>query len=217
MASRLITEADVRMGRITDPLTVDRDIIVTPSALDLLFARGIRVVFARAGDLPRGETACAASPRQDVSVAPSAGEAPSCGCAKADTSAPLPATPPTAVPDRAGARTDRESDWVEVYRRGKTRRFDPTPFRAKVAGGASAAPNRDGDREVMISAIGNTTASAFIERVERLGHHILAFSRRDAHIVARVRLSGASGSIDAAISALESGSTGAELRVHRLL
>jgi len=45
VAKRLVTEADVAARATRDPLVVDDDTIVTPSALDLAHARGIPVVY----------------------------------------------------------------------------------------------------------------------------------------------------------------------------
>jgi hypothetical protein len=47
VAKRLVTEADVAARTSPDPLVVDEDTIVTPSALDLAHARGIPVVYKR--------------------------------------------------------------------------------------------------------------------------------------------------------------------------
>lgn len=52
MAARLITEADVRNGRVANPIVVDRDTAITPSALDRATQLGIPVLFDRGKPSP---------------------------------------------------------------------------------------------------------------------------------------------------------------------
>ncbi len=48
--SRLITDADVREGRVENPLVIDERTTITPAALDRACHLGIRVVYARGGE-----------------------------------------------------------------------------------------------------------------------------------------------------------------------
>ena len=52
MAARVITERDVLDGKVGDPIVVDLDTVITPSALDAADARGLRVEFRRGAQLP---------------------------------------------------------------------------------------------------------------------------------------------------------------------
>ena len=44
---KLITEQDVRRGQLGDPIVIDAETAITPSALDRASLMGIRVVFSR--------------------------------------------------------------------------------------------------------------------------------------------------------------------------
>lgn len=235
MVARLITENDVREGRIPDPLVVDRDTIITPSALDALYAQGIRVVYAR--DLAvSARTGSAAASIQDpqrvpleakraVSSEPTAASPssndppPSCGCAKGPSeTARSPAT--ARSPDPSPVPRAASGDWVEIYRKGRPRRFDATPFRparasshdrVEVSGIAVG-------REVLVSGVGAGNASAFVLAVESLGHRVLRFSQRTAgeriHLLAAIELGSGENSLDATFRAIESQECGFELRCH---
>jgi hypothetical protein len=67
--------------------------------------------------------------------------------------------------------------------------------------------------------VGSGSTRALIDAIERLGHRVVAFSRRDGrdggcHVLARVAL-GPTGAVEAAIAALEAVETGFEIRIHR--
>lgn len=54
MASRVITEADVRAQSGRAPIVVDESTAITPSALDLADRRGIPVIWKRGGPAQAG-------------------------------------------------------------------------------------------------------------------------------------------------------------------
>ena len=47
MAKRIITEADVRSMEVPSELLLDRDTVITPSAIDAAHTRGIRILYRR--------------------------------------------------------------------------------------------------------------------------------------------------------------------------
>ncbi|MBU0753994.1 MAG: hypothetical protein KJ645_02570 [Planctomycetes bacterium] len=47
MAKRIITEADVLKMAVPAEIFIDRETIVTPSALDAAFSRGVRVIYGK--------------------------------------------------------------------------------------------------------------------------------------------------------------------------
>ena len=51
---RLITEADVKSGRAGDPIVIDGDTLITPSALDQARLLGIEVRYRRGDQPPSG-------------------------------------------------------------------------------------------------------------------------------------------------------------------
>jgi hypothetical protein len=121
MSARLITESDVRAGRITNPLVIEPGTLITPAALDAAFVRGIRVIYAH--DRPRSTAIATPSVVSAAAAEPSAPPSdppPACSCgvgSKRDTAI-------------ASAPTAGDADWVATFRRGKPRRFDSTPFRS---------------------------------------------------------------------------------------
>lgn len=48
--AKLITEQDVRDGKVGDPIVIDADTRITPSALDRASLMGIRVVYGEPGE-----------------------------------------------------------------------------------------------------------------------------------------------------------------------
>lgn len=243
MVARLITENDVREGRISDPLVVDRDTIVTPSALDALYAKGIRVVYARdpaasactaSTPAPRGSERnlpkAAARNESSAPTAPTESSASpqTCGCAKGPSEtarSPAGTRSPaeTRSPDEAPVQRTASGDWVEIYRKGRPRRFDATPFRPARSGAHEPieAPRGASRREVAVSGFGTGNAGAFVLAMEALGHRILRLSLREAgdriHLLAAVELGTGEVSLDASIQAIESQVCGFELRCHRSL
>jgi len=235
MAARLITENDVREGRIPDPLVVDRDTIITPSALDALYAKGVRVVYARdlAASARTGSPPVSiANPQQVPLTATWEGSSeptvpsprsnaasPSCGCAKGP-SEPARSPDMTRSPDMAPKQRAASGDWVEIYRKGRPRRFDATPFRPARTGSheRTEASRSVIGREVHVTGFGAGNASAFVLAVEALGHRVLRFSQRPAgertHILAAIELATGEHSVDATIHAIESQECGFELRCH---
>lgn len=137
MASRLITECDVASGRVEDPLIVDADTVITPSALDAAYARGLRVVFARdrkGGRMPpvmrpfeelrnvsSANVPASAHPVADSPAPKSCGCA--CSCGTKSGHAPSPASA-SEVSKPAVAR-----DWVDVMQEQRRRGFDASAFR----------------------------------------------------------------------------------------
>jgi len=61
---KLITERDVQDGRLGDPIVIDAETAITPSALDRAALLGLRVVFARERGVapPRPHSQSAALP-----------------------------------------------------------------------------------------------------------------------------------------------------------
>lgn len=138
MVARLITESDIAKGRVDDPIVVDADTVITPSALDAAYARGLRVVFARdrkGGRLPPAMRPFEPLPTvstPSVSVVPApppeASAPKSCGCAC--SCGTKHAAAPSGAPASPVAQAAVTRDWVDIMLEQRRRGFDATAFRA---------------------------------------------------------------------------------------